>query len=329
MARPIVVPVDGSSFAEQALPSAIELARRTGAPLELVLVHRPLITSVVLAENVPPLAEAESWQRVDEAAYLTRLTERLAALPGVHVSSTALEGEVADALAGFVAARDARLVVMTTHGRGGLARAWLGSVADRFVRIQHVPVLLLRPSEQAEHPPVLSAPTRVLVPLDGSPVALRALDALEALDAPDVRPTLVLTRIVTPPPTTVDVAAGAVYLPDISSIELEHSARVELFGIAAGLLERGFAVETQVLVHSAPARAIVELATSRHADCIAIATHGAGGVGRLLLGSVADAVMRTSPVPVLVVHPERDGRLPTGERSARFVADRKAAPAVN
>src|SRR5689334_21271181 len=146
MVQSILVPLDGSAFGEQALPLALAVARRAGAVVQLVHVHVSLMPmygeNVVAYENV----QDEVLKR-REQAYVLRVVERLRAETDVPVSGTFLGGGVAEALREHAVATGVVLVIMTTHGRGPLARFWLGSVADELVRKMPVPVLLVRPQE--------------------------------------------------------------------------------------------------------------------------------------------------------------------------------------
>jgi len=128
--RSIVVPVDGSALAEGAIPYALALAERTGSKVRFVLVH---------PDQYPPLL-------IDSArVYLTELTERFRPRLGASLSSIILNGPAASSLVQHVSDIGADLVVMTTHGRSGIERAWLGSVADEVIRSIEVPVFVLRP----------------------------------------------------------------------------------------------------------------------------------------------------------------------------------------
>ena len=133
MYRLVLVPLDGSPFAEQAIPWAQSIAQRTGAMIQLVHVHRPMEDEYpehhFLSEDT--LATEFKTRQRD---YLDRLTIRLRAA-GAHLGDPLiLEGDIARAIHQFVSDKKADLVVMTTHARGPVARMWLGSVADQLIR---------------------------------------------------------------------------------------------------------------------------------------------------------------------------------------------------
>ena len=301
MPTSVLVPVDGSNFAEHALPYALGIARRTGARLHLSLVHVP--PDIVSPHY--PLAEAleahEAERQDQDTAYIEDLVERLRP-SGVELRSTVLRGRVAAALARHVEEEEIGLVVLTTHGRGGIQRAWLGSTADSLIRHCMIPILLVRPVEETREigPEADRRLERLLVALDGSETAEIALrDALELGVTDGAR--LRLLHVLQPP-----VASASPYLPH--TIQLTHdemTAREEymkryLDDVAEKDWLKGHEVETQVVVEYHPAPAVLTAADEMDADLIVLGTHGRGGLRRMILGSVADKVIRGTHRPVLV-----------------------------
>ena len=172
--RTILVPLDGSPLAEQALPLARRIAERAGSKVRLALVHR-----MPAAQLDPGAAKVftsiELATRKAERSYLRSLQATLRQ-EGVRLASAVtLSGSVGPALAQYVEELGIDLVVMATHGHGGVRRAWLGSVADHLMRHVQVPVLLVRPAEDGAATSQVSAPNQILVPLDGSPLAEEVL----------------------------------------------------------------------------------------------------------------------------------------------------------
>ena len=160
MYRTILVPLDGSPFAEQALPTAVHLAAGAKAPLLLARVHQP------------PSRLGSTWDdffRNEAKAYLERIAARATHAQPIDVEIAVLDGDVVEALCEHAERRAECLTVMSTNGRTGLSRAWLGSVADGVLRHSTRPVLALRPSGP-EHVPLAST-GNVLVALDGSSFA--------------------------------------------------------------------------------------------------------------------------------------------------------------
>jgi nucleotide-binding universal stress UspA family protein len=329
MLRSILVPVDSSNFAEHALPYALGIARRTGAEIHLCLVHVP---SETVSPHYPLAKAAEAHDaevRHRDATYVKELVRRLEP-SGVTIRPVLLRGYVAAALARYVEDQSIDLVVMTTHGRGGLQRAWLGSTADSLLRHSMIPLLLLRPSEQSRDigPDSDCELDSILASLDGSDTAETALrDALGLGITRNARVTL--AHVLQPP-----VAAASPYLPH--TIQLTHDEmevrevhmKRYLEDQAASDWMGDRPVRTRVLVDYHPAPAILDLAEDVDADLLVLGTHGRGGLRRLILGSVADKVIRGTHRPVLVhrgvgriarlAHPHRR---PDAARSAASAAE--------
>lgn len=291
----VMVPLDGSAFAEAALPLGTLIARRSGSSLRLALVHG------TFAAGSDEAAAAQVALQDHERDYLRATASRVdpggALVPEVDL----LAGTPGPALAAAVGALRVDLVVMATHGRGALSRAWLGSVADYLVRHLHVPMLLVRPGES----PQIYAGTRlerVLVPLDTSSTSEEALGP--ALAVMDPGATLTLVHVVEPVLGTAEPSLPFPMPMDPKLLgELRSLAQARLDRVAEGLRARGVTVVTRVLTGVGPAAVLLDEAGSAPYDLIAMTTHGQGGLRRLLLGSVADKVVRAAPCPVLVVRP--------------------------
>lgn len=299
MLRRIMVPLDGSAFAEQALPLALTLARRARARLHLVRVRAPLPLE-------PETTEADE--------YLKRIAGQLESELPDRISHDVLTNEfdalqypppatnsVADVVARHAEAHDADLIVLTTHGRGGLKRAWIGSVADSLLRVAPRPVLLIRPEDEAFSVAARAdrGMSHIVIPLDGSESAEWAIAYAQQLgELFTARYTLL--RVVSP--LTWDVSAeqfGAhpgVPVPVFSRAAAEQY----LEQMAERMRAQKITVATHVLDASAAATAILDWATEHGPDLIALTTSGTGGIRRLLLGSVADKIVRSADVAVLV-----------------------------
>jgi nucleotide-binding universal stress UspA family protein len=304
MIRTVLVPLDGSAFAEHALPVALRLAADGVRSIHLLIVHQAL----ELWDAARPASLEERWTaelREGEARYLSRIGEQLAgAAPDTRIETAALEGFVAPAIADYAARNDVDMIVLTTHARGGIERAWLGSVADELVREAGVPLLLVRPGDD-EPPAPAAAPRwqRILTAWDGSDEAAAAVDRAADLAAM-TGARLVLAHSVTP-----HIGPASPYIPHSAAIDadiLESRIRAarDRIGQAADRIRARQpappAVDTAVETHARPARGILTMAATHEADVIAMGTHGRGGLRRTLLGSVADKVIRGSGLPVLV-----------------------------
>jgi nucleotide-binding universal stress UspA family protein len=300
----LLVALDGSSFADASLPVAVGLARRLRADLLLVSVletdpWRYATGGAPFADSRLEDEHAAEW-RTAVQRYLDGAAARIAMLTNAPVVHTRiLTGPVADALVGCATAVNAAMLVVTTHGRGGTSRAWLGSVADALIRLSPVPIVAVRPTDAPSSLHALPEwqLRRVLVPLDGSPHSECILAPVRALL--DESTECVLMRAVSPlHPMLRAVATGSEYERDLAEqrvIVTSYLSRIE------GTLQReGMAVSHCAHEEFDPPRAIGECADSLGVDLIALATRGRGPVGRLLLGSVADKVLRTTNRPVLL-----------------------------
>ncbi|MFO0841447.1 MAG: universal stress protein [Gemmataceae bacterium] len=306
MIRSILVPLDGSTFAEHALPLAASLARRAGAELHLAHVHQA--GQAAALEGVRLLDAVDLHLRQDEQAYLADASRRLTDKHPVRVKTALLDGDAVPALKGHAEQVQADLVVMSTHGRGAIGRFWLGSVADGLLRELPGPVLLVRPWDEGKtdlgREPALR---NVLVPLDGSDLAERILPAALAL-AGLFEGALTLLRVVPPEVRTSFVHEGSVsglIQPDLDQLQAlerqrQQEAKAYLDRVAEQVALQGGRVRTRVALDEEPARCILLEASASNADLIALESRGRRGLSRLLLGSVADKVVHGVGVPVLL-----------------------------
>jgi len=303
MYRSLLVPLDGSSFAEQAVPLALEICVRSGAALHLVLVHDSLAAVPHYGEPALLDPSMDSAARRQEEEYLEAVARPLAGR-GVVVMTKVIDGMVAHSLAEYARTARIELVIFTTHGRGVFSRFWIGSVADRLVRQLDVPMLILRP-HAPRGTPSASLLRRIVVPLDGSALAEAVLEPAvqfgELLGAEYIlyRAVVALRPAPLPYPAVMLIPEPT----EVTSI-LEQQASRYLDDVAGTLRARGLHVETVVEVTTDPVAGIATWAERHGADLIALATHGHGGAARLLLGSVADKLLRTASVPLMVWRPE-------------------------
>jgi nucleotide-binding universal stress UspA family protein len=308
MYRKILVPLDGSGFAESALPLALSVAERTGGELHLATV----------VSTIPPFVFSEGdegyvkgWfeeERGRAREYLAAVRERLekAAEPA-GVQTRILEGGPAPALDEHIRDEGMDLVVMTTHGRGAFQRLWLGSVADGLIRHAPCPMLLRRPGDGEADLAARPAFQRIVLPLDGSKVSEAMLpSAAEMARLFEAR--LLLVSVLPPA-----FPLGSTYLPHAAEEERKRKERAAelrsyLERTKAELREQKVEAEAEVVADKEPAEAILDHAERVAADLVAMSTHGRGGVARMVLGSVADKVIRAAAVSVFV----RGGAIPEG-----------------
>lgn len=319
--RSILVPLDGSTFAEQAVPLASRIAQGAGSKLRLTLVHG-LPSAPIDPAHAKLFTSMELATRRSERSYLRAIQARLRDGGTRLASAVTLTGKAGPALAQYVQEMGIDLVVMSTHGRGGVRRAWLGSVADHLIRTLEVPVLVVRPGEGEPGPARPAASGQILVPLDGSPLAEEALGPAIALArAWDAE--LALLQVVRPVLLSA-APALPLRLPSAFDEDLTTMWRTQaqdyVDDIVEELHDQGIRATGAASLGWYAADSILEAARPERVAAVVIATHGRGGLSRLALGSVADKVVRGADVPVLVYRPARRGA--AKKRSAQRAGSR-------
>ncbi len=295
--RTLLVPLDGSALAEEALTPAVRLAKPAGASLHLVMVEPPVS---VMAMNQPGSGtQAMSAHELEGGLrhYLATTAEMLTTAHGLRTTSALLRGWPPESLAAYARQHQIDLIVMTTHGRGGFSRFWLGSVADQLLRRVTSPVLLVRPGYAP------STDSRcILLALDGSAASESALGPSRALGLLVAGSRITLMQVIETPSSTL---SALLRLPGLAGPERtgaeRQTATARLEQLAQRLRGDDLDVDVKVVIGADVAEQILKLGQTELSDVIVVATHGAGGVKRLLLGSVADKVVRGATRPVLVV----------------------------
>ncbi len=298
----IIVPLDGSELAQRAFPYAQLIARSLSASIELTQ-----------AFDIPPLGMfgegsqfvadqmlAEAHSRAEN--YLSEIRVLLEA-EGHSVSTTAMRSSPAEAIMAQASIDPSALVVMSTHGRGGIARWVLGSVADKVLHTLPNPMLIVR---SAEIPPAAPADSvrRVLVPLDGSQLAERAIPHATSIAAA-LSAGITLLRVT---PTLEHYRLELAYAPyemagvsELDQASPERLVESDTRQVAAYLAH--VQAHGTFLAHERTddvAGAIIDKA-GEEPSLVVMTTHGRSGVGRMVLGSIADRVVRHSNAPVLVI----------------------------
>lgn len=296
-AGPILVPLDGSCIAEQALPVAATIAHRSGRKVHLAAVVQPAVPVLGTEEELvaEPGLEAELREQMGE--YLESTAEALETTHGVEVSQAVLEGDPAQSLTDHARSRQVSQIVITSHGQTGVNRLWLGSVADRLLRRVKVPVLLLRPDA------ALQTEFRcIVIALDGLSEGEAVLEPAIELGSLFAEAQFTLAMVVEPPVALITRMAmqPARMRPHWRELQ-ENAARSYLERMATSLRSRGLRVATRMICARGVAEQLLDLAGSMRADLLVVGTHGARGVERMLLGSVADKVVRGASQSVLVV----------------------------
>lgn len=312
----ILIPLDGSPRAESILGQVAAILRREDAEILLLRVVEP--------RPEAPRADAEGLsgeERAQAQGYIHELVHEIS-LRGVKAHGRVVDGPAAGTILEEARTEGATLIAMSTHGRSGLARWVLGSVAERIVRTSPVPVLLVRsfppsPQGRLEPAPAEKLPfRRILVPTDGSAAAAAVM--LPARKMAQLFDSEILLLHAEPAPALVgsaELGTLPITTPTPAEEDRATARAAEQFRHA------GLRVERRTVLGDAAA-AILDSSHAGEIDLIAMATHGRSGVSRWLLGSVAERVLRHAGVPLLLVRAEQEkhrmqrsaaGRIPAGE----------------
>ncbi len=293
----ILVPLDGSQLAEEALLYASFFARGYDCRITLLQVIEPV------PPNLPHAGETFLLQVADNAKqaaqeYLQAQSETLS-LSGINVDIRVALGPVATSIAEFASAEGVDLIAIATHGRSGLDRWLVGSVADRVLHLAESPMLVIRPKALGSMSGIHL--DGIVVALDGSPLAEEALPYVTDM-ALKLQMSVTLVQVV---PTASMLYFGTEFTAvpmDIESM-LEQAATEYLSSLAVSLEKDGVRCETKVL-RGDPASAISDYARTAPNSLLALTTHGRSGLARTMLGSVTDRLIRDSSHPIFVLPPK-------------------------
>jgi nucleotide-binding universal stress UspA family protein len=346
MYKKILVPLDGSALSSAVLPFVRAVAKCSGASAVLLRIIPEIGMRVGgVAATAQPMEQSSLFFPPEVAeyelaarAYLDGVAAELSAA-GIAVQTRIATGAVAEGILDAADEEGADLIAMSTHGRGGLSRFLLGSIASRIVHYAKVPVLLVRVTAE-EKLPAEFVYRKILVPLDGSEFSRAVLShvrnvaictgatvtLLQAVPEPELDASEAHWILTFGGPASIGEVPGEGGLrPGMAppsrrewaeSIRAELARRVEhameaaqanLNAAAADLKASGIPVETMIQAGQ-PAETILDVAKSNDVDMIAMTTHGRSGIQRFLLGSVADRVVRHAHVPVLLVRSEFDNQ---------------------
>lgn len=298
----ILIPLDGSTFAETALHPAARLANRHEASLVLMTVVSDLPPVPLTAADGEMVSRWFEEEQERAEKYMSAVRERLAStFPDLSMEPHVQLGPVARTLLAQAAEADADLISLTTHGRGAWQRVWLGSVADGVLRGSKRPVLLLRDGDVSSNLfAAESSPAHVVVPLDGSSASEEILGPLTSLLPRDGGRVTLVSVVGRPFPLASTYLPHAVEEEKVSE-EQKKRAKVHLQEVAEQWNPLGVTVEPRILVSDDIARSVLDVVDEVGADLLALSTRGRGGVGRMILGSVADKLVRGTEIPVLAV----------------------------
>jgi nucleotide-binding universal stress UspA family protein len=277
----ILVPLDGTPEANSALPLARTLARVTDASVTLLQVMR--------AND----SEGARFARSN----LEQIAREMEG-SGLQVESIIRQGHAAEQILQEMRATPVQLIVMRTHGRGGFERAMLGSVTEHVLKEAQVPIVLLRPGGRR-----VTRLQKLLVPLDGTPGGALGLGMAVGLARPS-EAALHLLQVVVPITMQTLVAyeyGGIGYYDPVWDEEAQTSAKAYVDAMVSRLADTGLTATGETIVAPNVPQGIIDTAARDAADMIVMSTHALTGPARAVLGSMADAVVRRAPCPVLLV----------------------------
>ena len=290
----LLLPLDGSPLAEQVLQHLPWLA--TPAETELVLVSaietwRYAVTGSEFAwvDMLPSI-------RAGTEEYMVAQRQRLQQA-GYRVTTHVVEGDAAQVILDLAQTSGADCIVMSTHGRSGFVRWTLGSVAERVLHGARIPVFLVRATTEPRQHKLQT----ILLPLDGSAVAEKALPEAQALAKANDAHILLLQVIQRMGAGNQQMLFKNEAAAKATFAEWRAEAETYLAGVARRLEAAGVASNYRVVVDN-PDRAICALTKGSGVDLIVMGTHGRTGVRRWVYGSVANKVLRDAGCPLLLVH---------------------------
>jgi nucleotide-binding universal stress UspA family protein len=291
----ILVPLDGSQLSEGILPYARSFAKSLKVPVELMQVIDP--------QTVPAISDPQVGRYVDavEADMKRNIINYLKSIAGSFqhpstVNRSVEIGNPAEIIVDKAAAHSGTLIAMATHGRSGIQRWLLGSVAYKVLHAATNPLLLMRATEKSETSN--EAPLKkILVPLDGSSLAELVLPHVVAL-AKELNLEVVLLQAY-----SVPAHMGVGFSPELDPARenVRQDARNYLEGKVWRLQGEGLSKVPYMLVEGDAATQIIDIARETPDNMLAMCTHGKSGIGRWVLGGVTDRVVCHSGDPVLVI----------------------------
>jgi nucleotide-binding universal stress UspA family protein len=291
----LLVPLDGSRLAEIVLPTALGFAKGIGAQVTLLHVLERGAPQTVHGE--PHLTEARAAEHYLREVAGRNAVDGLALDLHVHANE---ENDVAASIVDHVRELDADLTVLTPHGRGGLRRWLIGTIAHQVLQRGSTPVLLVPPCEPGTRPPFELH--SLLVPLDGKEAAEAVLPLAReiartwhaAVDLVQVVPTL----------STIggDRAAAAILTPIATATELQIEEQVAQDYLENLATEWPTDVPLNIgVLRGDPAQEVIELVRRTQPDLIMLSTHGRTGLAGLWAASVAPKIVMHVARPILMV----------------------------
>ncbi len=292
----ILVPLDGSPIAEQVLPYARSVVNALDVPVELLHAVEPEIIATFADPNHGRYVDmVESTLKEEGLKYLNEIGRSFRA--GTKVICSTEFGKPADVIVSKAVGAPGTLIAMATHGRSGFQRWLLGSVAEKVLQMAANPLLLVRAGPEKK---IARGFKTIIVPLDGSPLAEQAIPhACEMARRMDLE--IVLLRVYAIP--IMGFTAEDYYTPNLEELlkQAEEEARHYIEAKSAELMRAGLKRVSARFIEGESADQIIDFAKKTPDSLIAMSTHGRSGIGRLVLGSVTNRVVRHAEEPVLVV----------------------------
>ena len=298
MYKRILVPLDGSEIAEGILPVVESFAQALNARVHLLSVIEEDVVAAVAHPLQGRFADQARMTAVGVAEeYVKKVAARLQ-LPKNSVDVTVKVASVPETILEEAEKQPETLLAMSTHGRSGMQRFVLGSVADKLLHATKAPLLLDRPREEMISKPVQRL-TTVIVPLDGSELAEKVLPHVAAL-AKALQLKVLLVRVTT---TMVEYYSGEGFytIPQQLITDMEKSSEDYLSDKVLELENQGCKDVSGLALIGSPTGQVIDLIKKTPNSFAAVSTHGRSGLGRWVLGSVADRVIQQSGSPVLVI----------------------------
>jgi len=302
MYKKILVPLDGSTISEGVLPYARAFATALHVPVHLLQI---MDTETLIPSDAASQGRFHNILTAEREHNGDYLKEIASSFPEpTAVSCSVRIGKPAEVIIEVAAGDLDTLIAMTTHGRSGIRRWLLGSVAEKVLHGAENDVLLIRAIEPIEERRAAAHMQRVVVPLDGSELAEKAVPCAVEL-AKKMNLELMLIRVYLMPGVAYPTGS---YAPDWNLLDRETRERAtEYLQMQIGKLRNeGLERVSLKVLEGSAAEKIIGVGRESPGSMIAMSTHGASGVGRWLLGSVTERVIRHSETAVLVVRAKRD-----------------------
>ena len=294
MYEKILVPLDGSELAQIALPYAEKLAGKVGSQITLIYVSGSIDDQYHHMHQFYLQKIAEATRQAAET-YIENPEVK-----AIKLETVILLGDPAKQIVDYADKEGIGLIIMSTHGRSGIKRWAMGSVADKVLRATKQPLALIRAKHTRPDAPDKNILSKILVTLDGSKQSEAVIPCIEEL-ASKLKADVTLLQVVAP-----DYHISTTGEPEYGVYAEKHAetiqalAREYLENIAAQLKQRGVNAKPEVMFGTA-AETIIKFADAIAADMVALSTHGRSGVSRWALGSVAERVLRAGDTPLLLV----------------------------